>query len=37
MDCAAELLNMSKIVPVDVPRFALDVHRDLSVPPGVRQ
>jgi mannose-6-phosphate isomerase-like protein (cupin superfamily) len=27
---------MSKIVPVDVTRFALDVHRDLSVSPRAR-
>jgi hypothetical protein len=27
---------MSEIVPVDVKRFALDVHRDLSVSPRER-
>jgi hypothetical protein len=28
---------MTKIVPVDVTRFALDIHRDLSVSPRARK
>lgn len=28
---------MAQIVPVDVSRFALDIHRDLSIAPRVRK